>query len=191
MKYIKSILQNRKFVCKLTAVFENTDNIDIKAILDTGCTSSHISIDKMFIFLGDDQYKEKEKWMNIRDYTLGTGIESHNKLGNSKITHTKQDIVNPRIMVANKYYNVHINGINIGNRPLMTSYDTSDVALIGMSIMKDWDMHIGKDIKTNKITLLACPYNQLNDEYFEALENTFGIYTSIGASIIYKKVGET
>jgi hypothetical protein len=190
MKYIESILQHNKFTCKLTALFEGTDNVDMKAVLDTGCTNSHISIDKMFIFLGNEQYEEKEKWMNMRDYTLGTGVESNNKINNNKITYTKLDVSNPRIMVANRYYNVHINGINIGNGILFTSYDTSDVALIGMSIMKDWDIHIGKDITTGKVKLLACPNNQLNNDYFEALERIFGISSNIQSSFMRNKINK-
>lgn len=181
MKYIKSILRNNKFLVSLKLKFENTGEFEMKAILDTGCQHSHISIDNIFIYLSDDDIKrDKQKYMNIRPVALGLGVESQNK----DVNMNKSDVNNPRIIIQHRMYDVKVNDILIGNGYLNVSYDTSRVALIGMSIMKDWDIHIGKN-KHGEIVFIGCPYNQLNQEYYLALENEFGINENINAAIVH------
>lgn len=62
--------------------------------------------------------------------------------------------------------------INVDNVKL--SYDRTGNILIGMDILKDWDIHIGKT-ESGETLFLACPLNQLNDEYYEELSNLFDI----------------
>lgn len=53
MNYVRAVLNRNKFMCKLSFYFEGTSNIDlveIDAILDTGCSHSHISADLIYIF---------------------------------------------------------------------------------------------------------------------------------------------
>ena len=53
-----------------------------------------------------------------------------------------------------------------------------------MDIIKDWDIHIGKDNKTNEIIFLACPIEKINQDYLLALEEHFGLGTTISAAIV-------
>lgn len=117
--------------------------------------------------------------MKKRPKSIGIGVESNGKENNTD----ENDINNPRVMVSQKCYKVHINNICLGNKYLNVSYDTNQVALIGMSILKDWDIHIGKN-KNNETVFIGCPYNQLNQEYYLALENEFGIKENINAAIV-------
>lgn len=187
MKYIRAILDENKFVCRLSFNFEgkyDIDLVDIDAILDTGCSHSHISADLIYIFFSEEErLGTKGKYMRIRPKGIGTGVESNGKLNNTDTN----DVNNPRIMISQKCYNVNINGVYIGNRYLNVSYDTSRVALIGMSILKDWDIHIGKN-KQGETVFLGCPYNQLNQEYYIALNNEFGLQQNINAAIINNKI---
>ena len=66
------------------------------------------------------------------------------------------------------------------------SYNNDNVNLIGMSIMKDWDIHIGKD-RDNKTVFLGCPRKYINDEYILELERTFGIGSIINSTIVRKE----
>lgn len=52
-----------------------------------------------------------------------------------------------------------------------------------MEFLKGFDIHIGKN-KKGETVLLACPNNQLNQEYYLALEKEFGISQKLNASII-------
>lgn len=183
MKYIRSVLDKNKFTCKLSFNFEGKSDIDlveIDAILDTGCSHSHISADLIYIFFSDEErLNTKEKFMSKRYKSIGIGVESNVKVYNTNVN----DINNPRIMINQKCYNVNVNELCIGNYYLNVSYDTSKVALIGMSILKDWDVHIGKN-KNNETVFIGCPYNQLNQEYYLALEKEFGIKENINAAIV-------
>lgn len=187
MNYVKAILNENKFTCKLSFNFEGKSAIDlveIDAILDTGCSHSHISADLIYIFfLDEERLKTKAEFMNKRPKSIGTGVESNGKLNNIDTN----DINNPRIMISQKCYNVNINGVCIGNHYLHVSYDTSRVALIGMSILKDWDIHIGKN-KQGETVFLGCPYNKLNQEYYLALNNEFGLQQNINAAVINKQI---
>jgi hypothetical protein len=167
-------------------MFEGVDELQSTAVIDTGCQTSLISADLIYIFLSDkERLDAKAEWMNCRNHRFSSGVESANK----RIANEYR-VDNPRVVIENKFSNIRINGVKIENDSLYVSYDTTRIALIGIGIIKYWDMHIGKDIKTNKITLLACPYNQLNDEYFEALENTFGISSNIQSSFIRNKLNK-
>lgn len=57
--------------------------------------------------------------------------------------------------------------------------------LIGMDILKNWDIHIGQSQITGECMMLACPYDILNDEYFKALNEHFGIGDSILTAEMY------
>lgn len=180
MKYIKSIMNNNKFLISMKLSFEGKEESEFRAILDTGCQHSHISIDNIFIYLSDNDIRaDKQKYMQQRPVYIGRGVESQNK----DISQDLKDVKNPRIMIHHKMYDVKINDIPLGNKYLGVSYDTSGVALIGMEILKDWDIHIGKN-KQRQTVLLGCPYNQLNQDYYRALENEFGIKENINAAIV-------
>ena len=74
-------------------------------------------------------------------------------------------------------------GIPFGDIKANLSYDFNGNILIGMDIMKNWDIHIGTN-KQGETVFLGCPYNMLNQEYYLALENEFEIQQNINAAII-------
>lgn len=187
MNYIRAVLDKNKFLCRLSFNFEgksDSDLVEIDALIDTGCSHSHISADLVYIFFSDEEIlNTKYKYMKTRHKSIGIGVESNGKSNNMN----PNDINNPRIMIGQKCYNVNINGVHIGNHYLNVSYDTSKVALIGMSILKDWDIHIGKN-KQGETVFLGCPYNQLNQEYYLALENEFELSENLNSAIINKTI---
>lgn len=184
MNYIRSVMKNNKFSVSVKMKFEGTEECEVNALLDTGCKHSHFSIDNIFIYLSDEDIKsDKQKYMKQRRVFIGCGVESQNK----DIDNDTTNVENPRIMIQHKMYDVKVNDILIGNRYINVSYDTSYVALIGMSILKDWDIHIGKN-KQGETVFLGCPYNMLNQEYYIALEKEFGIQQNINAAIMNNKI---
>ncbi len=54
------------------------------------------------------------------------------------------------------------------------NYDRASNILIGMDILKEWDIHIGT-IDTGETIFLGCPKGQINDEYLQELEKTFQV----------------
>lgn len=183
MKYLTAIMDDNRFLCNMKAKFENKfdEDVDIEVIIDTGCAHSHISADLIYIFLSDEErLKTKDKWIKSKRFKgIGHGVESANK----QIDYTI-DINNERVMVYNGFFDISINGVDIGNRALGVSYDTSKIALIGMGILKDFDIHIGTSKILNKVILLACPKDRLNKEYYRALNDHFSLGDDILAASI-------
>lgn len=53
MNYIRAVLDKNKFLCRLSFNFEgksDSDLVEIDAMIDTGCSHSHISADLVYIF---------------------------------------------------------------------------------------------------------------------------------------------
>lgn len=177
MNYILAEMINNKFKCNLKAKFENTvdEDIDIDVIIDTGCTHSHISVDLFIMFFSDEKrINEKDIWIKKRPTYVGMGVESMNQVIDNTV---HKD--NPRVMIQHRLYDVKLNDIEIGNRYMGISYDTHLVALLGMEFIKDLDLHIGISNKTGKCTLIACPKNKLNDDYYRALDEHFNLGTKL------------
>lgn len=67
--------------------------------------------------------------------------------------------------------------MSLADSEIFVNYDRKSNVLIGMDILENWDIHIGKSIKPEEegqTVLLACPYNQLSEEYRSELYGTFG-----------------
>ena len=179
-KYVRSVLKDNQFKCNLKFKFEDVDTAEVEALIDTGCMYSHISADLIYIFLSDEERKNtKKKYMHSRNVFLCTGIESLNTNINCDLT----DVDNPYINIIQNCYNLDVAGVQLGNKRLAISYDTTQVALLGMQFFKDWDIHIGKN-KYGETIFIGCPNNLLNQEYYLALEKEFDLSTQINSSII-------
>lgn len=68
-----------------------------------------------------------------------------------------------------------IAGVKITSDKICLNYDRKGNILIGMDILKDWDIHIGVSKVTGKSLFLACPIENKCREYIDALERHFGI----------------
>lgn len=190
--FLRSVLKNNVFSVKLEVSFENNSNdpmdrLEVQAKIDTGCFDTFISYDALFVILSDDELlKAKEKWLKHRKFGIGYGVET--KSGSIQYPRTlKEAIDNENVYIRNRYYNIKINEVNIGNRLLNTSYDRNDKILLGMGIFKDWDFHVGKNSKGETV-FIGCPLNQLNQDYYLALEKEFGISTKLNAAIISNSI---
>ena len=58
---------------------------------------------------------------------------------------------------------------------MKVSYDRTGNILIGMDVLSQMDIHIGKSKILEKTVFIACPYDSLNQEYLEALNQHFDI----------------
>ena len=79
-----------------------------------------------------------------------------------------------------------IDGVPINTKYIHVNYDRKSNILIGMDILKDWDIHMGKVIipnlkETGKTIFLACPLDGINQEYLLELERLFKIGTAINS----------
>lgn len=65
-------------------------------------------------------------------------------------------------------------GVKISADKICLNYDRKGNILIGMDILKDWDIHIGVSKETGKSLFLACPVENKCKEYVDALKLHFG-----------------
>lgn len=191
--FLRSVLKDNVFSVRMELYFEqpnctNTlDRIEIQAKIDTGCYDSFISYDSMFIVLSDKELlKEKAKWLKCRKFGIGYGVET--KSGTISYPKTLNDALNNKhIYTVNNYYDVDIGGVNVGNIKMNTSFDRNEKVLLGMGIFKDWDFHVGKN-NIGETVFIGCPNDSLNQEYYRALENEFGITPKLNAAIVYEQI---
>ena len=80
-------------------------------------------------------------------------------------------------------YDFEINGLPISHSYIYVNYNRKGNILIGMDILKDWDIHI-RTIDTGENIFLGCPKEQINDAYLQELEDTFHIASELNTKNI-------
>ena len=81
----------------------------------------------------------------------------------------------PAMKFEHKMIDFMIGGTKIQSDKICLNYDRKGNILIGMDILKDWDIHIGVSKVTGKNLLLACTTENRSTEYRHALEKHFGL----------------
>lgn len=178
----------------------NFFEVDFK--IDTGCSYTTIPILRLGIREKDAvKYKKEDvqvlvskikermnKGYSLKDaimseklksFRIGYGIER----GGQK--NTLPDFLNCQSLIDFEAisFKHHISNFILGNKNDNLRYEIGDTdvfinynrkgnILLGMEIMKNWDIHIGNT--ANKETVfLACPERSLNDKYFIELNRLF------------------
>jgi len=70
-------------------------------------------------------------------------------------------------------HGIDFGGVCIENDFVNISYDRTGNILIGMDILSKLDIHIGKSKILGKTIFLACPNNNINQVYLNALKQHF------------------
>ena len=175
-KYLRIPMIQNKFRAELSVIYNGVSK-QIDAVIDTGCVHSLIPYSFHHGILCESD-RVKAKQYAIRTYlhspsfgidTLGTPLKPLNKMSE------QEKIECTLIRFTEHFDKVRIENIFIGSKDMHVSYDLTSVALIGMELLKDWDIHISESLKTHHIILMACPLNRINEEYINALEEEFNI----------------
>ena len=66
-------------------------------------------------------------------------------------------------------FEIDFGGVCINKDYVKVSYDRTGNILIGMDVLSQMDIHIGKSKVLGKTVFIACPYESMNQEYLEAL----------------------
>lgn len=212
-KYIKVSLDNRHAIrlkdVSLSLLGIYFQNVDVK--IDTGCPYSTITMNKLNMTASeltkhkkDDAYKlymditwhmnngdtlvqavNKEIMHSFKvSYGIESGGRTHRKINYLNV----QDIINAdEISFKHRATNIIFNGVSISDKEVYLNYDRRGNILIGMDILKDWDIHMGT-IDSGETIFLGCPKDQINDEYLQELERTFHIASDINAMFIRNKI---
>lgn len=70
-------------------------------------------------------------------------------------------------------FEIDFGGVYISKDHVKVSYDRTGNILIGMDILSQMDIHIGKSKVLGKTVFIGCPYDSMNREYMEALSLHF------------------
>ena len=154
-------------------------DIDVK--IDTGCPYTSIPIKKLGISSEKiANWKLKDINDNNIKKQISFGVNDTEEQKEQYREMLKQGEFDnlPAVTFLHHGLTMNFGGIEVKKDTVKVSYDRTGNILIGMDIMKDWDIHIGT-ISTGETIFLACPKDQLNDEYYMKLNKLFGIGDSI------------
>lgn len=193
-KYIKLVMQPTSLggggAFNGTASFE-LDNVIkpfelVPVKIDTGCSISTVPISK---FIGAESFVRQLKAEDLQngvEYLISYGVESGGQRHKEPKTYYEK-MECTALKFKHAVSNFEICNVPIFADHLYVNYNRKGNILIGMDILKNWDIHIGT-IDTGETIFLGCPKNQINNEYLQELEDTFHIASDINASIIRKRI---
>lgn len=181
-KYIK--IEMRPTTCGIGGSFSTEasfclDNFkapfyDIEVKIDTGCSISTIPLKRLKV---SDTLCKTLKRIDVTNgipHFLSYGIESGGLRHEIPITDDEK-MECSAMKFEHGISDFMIGGVKISSDKICLNYDRKGNILIGMDILKDWDIHIGISKATGKNLFLACPMGNRGKEYFGELERHFGI----------------
>lgn len=146
---------------------------DIEVKIDTGCSISTIPLKRLKVSDTLCKILKKADIMNDIPYFLSYGVESGGLKHEIPVTDSeKMDC--PAMKFEHRIFDFTIGGIKISSDKICLNYDRKGNILIGMDILKDWDIHMGISKVTGKNLFLACPIGDRCGEYKDALMEHFG-----------------
>lgn len=174
--YIKSVLEKETFnVSSSFKLFGEIKTCEFK--IDTGCRVTCIPIKRLGV--------DNDTALELKHRALLSGVKyvrSHGISDTSEVREKDEQLIkNDRAIdcKALKFYHPikdwKLSQFYIGDVTIGVNYDRTSNILLGMDILKDWEIHIGKSILTGETTFLGCPSNQITKEYLQALEEEFSV----------------
>ena len=128
---------------------------DINIKIDTGCPYTSVPVLKLGIS------NRKAQQMKQKD-CLDEAVRKEISFG---VNDTKEKREVDKEKFRNRQY--------IEKDYVKVSYDRTGNILIGMDILSEMDIHIGKSRLLGKTVFLACPNDNINQEYRDALNQHF------------------
>ena len=79
------------------------------------------------------------------------------------------------VTFQHKDLEIDFKGVCLRKDSVKISYDRTGNILIGMDLLSQMDVHIGKSKILGKTIFLACPYDSMNSEYLKTLNEHFDL----------------
>lgn len=148
---------------------------DIGVKIDTGCSISTIPLKRLNVSETLCKILKKEDIVNHIPYYLSYGVESGGLKHHIPVTESeKMDC--PAMKFEHEITDFKIDGVKIPCDKICLNYDRRGNILIGMDILAKMDIHMGVSRVTGKNMILACPLENMCQEYLEALAEHFWIF---------------
>jgi hypothetical protein len=173
-KFIKSVM-NRKHEFRVSAEFtlfgfkSVVDNLKI----DTGCGFTTFPLRRLGLYTDSDILRFKEDDIdNAVPYKISYGVETGGQTHSIPVTR-QEKIACHALGFQKELFGLNVGGMLIGDRTIRINYDRHGNLLLGMDILKDWDIHIGTT-EIGDTVFLGCPKDAVSFEFYREMENTFG-----------------
>jgi hypothetical protein len=176
--------ENFSFKAPLTISVQGI-NITVQCKIDTGCMKTCIPIKRLNV---SDATALKLKGDAIRsggsyNRTYGVSDTQANKDADALLIKQGRLVECTSLRFIQHAEKFEIAGYDFGQMDVGVNYDRTGNILIGMDILSQMDIHIGKSKITNETALMACSYDNVNAEYLLALETHFALGTDIQKAI--------
>lgn len=147
----------------------------IEVKIDTGCSISTIPLKRLKVSDTLCTILKKTDIIKGAPYYLSYGVESGGT--KHKVPVTDADKMDCSAMkFEHRVSDFTIGGVKVRADKICLNYDRKGNILIGMDILKDWDIHIGISKVTGKNVFLACPKENEYKGYFDALKRHFDLF---------------
>lgn len=157
---------------KLDNIAVPFNNIVVK--IDTGCSISTIPVRKLKVSEAMRMSLKKNDIKNGTAYYLSYGVETGGEKHEEPVTF-EEKMLCPAMKFEHILSDFRIAGAKINASKICLNYNRNGNILIGMDILKEWDIHIGTNV-LGETFMLACPMDNLNDEYYNALREYFSYH---------------
>ncbi len=146
-------------------------NIPVK--IDTGCSLSTIPLARFRTVTSLCNCLKSDDIVKNVKYQVSYGVETGGQKHILPETYSEKMCCSA-LKFQHFVSNFAIGGLPIEQNTIYVNYDRKGNILIGMDILKSWDIHIGT-IESGETIFLGCPKSQWNSDYFIELERLFGI----------------
>lgn len=188
--FIKIVCSDRnEFKTTACLSFNGMMYDDIIVKIDTGCPKTTLLVQKMGIPEEEARIlKEKDVRDDSVERELSFGVNDSTEYRKAAIQQFRRNEIldMPSVSFRKRVTNFSIDDVYLGDIYVKINYDRSGNILIGMDILKSWDVHIGKN-KKNENVFLACPSNDINDEYLAALEELVEDSTQVSTLLMLRE----
>ena len=152
------------------------ENMNVK--IDTGCPYTSIPILKLGISNAKaQQMKQRDCADNKirKEISFGVNDLKEKRESDKEKFKAGRYMELKSITFQHKDFEIDFGGVCINKGYVRVSYDRTGNILIGMDILSELDIHIGKSKILGKSVFIACPYESMNQEYRKALSQHFDI----------------
>ena len=152
------------------------DHINVK--IDTGCPYTSIPVRKLGISNEKASLMKQIDCLNPlirKEISFGVNDSKEKRESDKEKFRTGKYMELQSVTFQHKDLEIEFDGICLKKDFVKISYDRSGNILIGMDLLSQMDIHIGKSRILGKTIFLACPYASLNSDYFQTLNEHFNL----------------
>lgn len=149
---------------------------DINIKIDTGCPYTSVPVLKLGISNRKAQEMKQKDCLDEavrKEISFGVNDTKEKREVDKEKFRNRQYMELKSITFQHGGFDIDFGGVHIEKDYVKVSYDRTGNILIGMDILSEMDIHIGKSRLLGKTVFLACPNDNINQEYRDALNQHF------------------